>query len=177
MKEAKARGIKVIANAGGVNLEACVEALRKTAQEQGVDISVAMVAGDDMMDRVSVNGDVFKNSYPPPEHLHTSLGEYCERTGSEGLRHWKRTARQSTQYECLSGVSMFQCVHMCFKCMYRAFPIAEALDLGADIVVTGRCVDSALALAPFIHKVCQMAGQTFPYKIDPSVCTVRLEKD
>ena len=35
----------------------------------------------------------------------------------------------------------------------RAFPIAEALDLGADIVVTGRCVDSALALAPFIHKV------------------------
>ena len=37
--------------------------------------------------------------------------------------------------------------------VYRAFPIAEALDLGADIVVTGRCVDSALALAPFIHKV------------------------
>ena len=36
---------------------------------------------------------------------------------------------------------------------YRAFPIADALNLGADIVVTGRCVDSALALAPFIHKV------------------------
>ncbi|XP_035849772.1 uncharacterized protein LOC116035193 isoform X2 [Sander lucioperca] len=32
-----------------------------------------------------------------------------------------------------------------------ALPIRRCLDLGADIVVTGRCVDSAVTLGPLIH--------------------------
>lgn len=33
-----------------------------------------------------------------------------------------------------------------------AFPVARALDMGAQVVITGRGVDSALALGPLIHE-------------------------
>ena len=33
-----------------------------------------------------------------------------------------------------------------------AFPLAEALRTGADVVITGRCADAALSVAPMIHE-------------------------
>ncbi len=41
---------------------------------------------------------------------------------------------------------------------FGAFPIAAAFEAGAQIVITGRCVDSALALGPLIHEFGWRAG-------------------
>ena len=48
------RGVKVIANAGGVNPPACAAAIRKLAESRGVadKISIAVVTGDDLIGRL-----------------------------------------------------------------------------------------------------------------------------
>src|SRR5712672_1632713 len=46
------RRIKVIANAGGVNPLACRDAVREVARRQGIRMTLATVAGDDIMGRL-----------------------------------------------------------------------------------------------------------------------------
>ena len=46
------RGITVITNAGGVHPEACAEAVFEAAAAAGVSLTVAVVTGDDLLDRV-----------------------------------------------------------------------------------------------------------------------------
>ena len=41
---------------------------------------------------------------------------------------------------------------------FGATPIARALAMGADVVITGRCVDSALTLGPLMHEFGWQAG-------------------
>ena len=41
-----------MANAGGVNPIACSEALAALAKEQGVELNIATVTGDDLMGKV-----------------------------------------------------------------------------------------------------------------------------
>ena len=53
LKQVKERGIKVVTNAGGVNPGACAQALSTIATEQGVELSIALVEGDSLMENVS----------------------------------------------------------------------------------------------------------------------------
>ena len=48
------RDIKVIANAGGVNVEGCAEAVQETARDLGLHgrLKIGIVTGDDIMDRI-----------------------------------------------------------------------------------------------------------------------------
>jgi acyclic terpene utilization AtuA family protein len=52
LPDLKERRIRVIANAGGVNPTACKDAVLDVAKRQGIQVRVATVAGDDIMDRL-----------------------------------------------------------------------------------------------------------------------------
>jgi hypothetical protein len=53
LPDIKEKGIKVISNAGGVNPQACVEAILERAKAKNISIKVAMVHGDDILDDIS----------------------------------------------------------------------------------------------------------------------------
>ncbi len=53
LPEAAKKGVKIVANAGGVNPRACMEAVLEVASRQGLEgLRVGIVHGDDVLDRV-----------------------------------------------------------------------------------------------------------------------------
>ena len=114
LTEVTAKGIRVISNAGGVNPRACADALAALARQQGVELKIAVVEGDDVMPLIpelrAQGVTEFQSGAPLPKQL-ISANAYL-----------------------------------------GAFPIAAALDAGAQVVITGRCVDSAVTLGPLIHE-------------------------
>lgn len=115
LKDVVAKGIKVVANAGGINPRACRDALLEEAKKQGVaDLSVAVVEGDDLTTR-------------------------AKELRMMGLRD-------------LDSGEPFPNDPWSVSAYLGAWPIARALSEGADIVITGRCVDSALVLGPLVHE-------------------------
>lgn len=112
-------GIKVIANAGGINPQACARAVDDVVARLGLDVRVATVGGDDVMDQL-------------PELM----------DAGHPLSHMNTGADLRPELDRVQSANVY----------LGAFPIAEALATGADVVITGRVTDPSLVLAPLIHE-------------------------
>ena len=67
LKDCAEKGIKVIANAGGVNVPACIAALEKLCGELEIDLTIGGVYGDDLGSRLSELGERSReNARPSP---------------------------------------------------------------------------------------------------------------
>jgi len=108
------KGIKVIANAGGVNVPSCISALQSLCKELDISLNIAGVYGDDLSNQAT----------------ELPLNELIENQSGEPLP------------KKLASINAY----------LGAQPIADALAAGADVIVTGRVVDSAVMLAPLIHE-------------------------
>jgi len=100
------RNIRVTANAGGVNVEGCAEAVRGVAQELGLKgkFRIGIVTGDDIMSRI----DEF-------------LGRGIE------LRNMDTGEPLSTVRDSIQSANVY----------LGAWPMVEALNRGAQVVITG----------------------------------------
>ncbi|MFT4765385.1 MAG: hypothetical protein ACI9OH_002494 [Oleispira sp.] len=114
LKPIAEQGIKVVSNAGGVNVRSCVAALQAAIDKAGIDLTVAAVEGDNLVKRQQEFADagvveMFSGEEFPEQCL--SINSYL---GASAVR--------------------------------------DALNAGADIVITGRVVDSAVVLGPLMHE-------------------------
>ncbi|MEM1050454.1 MAG: acyclic terpene utilization AtuA family protein [Pseudomonadota bacterium] len=115
LAEIARQGVKIVSNAGGMNPLACAAAIEALINEAGLDLKVAVITGDDLIDRAGEfagagHGDMFSGEAFPDVEKVASINAYL-----------------------------------------GAAPVAEALRKGADIVITGRGVDSAVTLGACIH--------------------------
>ncbi|RYF39675.1 MAG: DUF1446 domain-containing protein, partial [Comamonadaceae bacterium] len=113
LKDVVEQGIRVISNAGGVNPQACADAIAALAAQQGLAVKIAVVLGDDV----------------------TPLLPQLRAEGVTGLGGGALPGKLLTANAYLG-----------------ALPVRRALDAGAQIVVTGRCVDSAVTLGALMHE-------------------------
>ncbi|MEH6450259.1 MAG: acyclic terpene utilization AtuA family protein [Oleispira sp.] len=114
LKPIAEQGIKVVSNAGGVNVRGCVAALQAAIDKAGMNLKVAAVEGDNLVKR-------------------------------------QQEFSQAGVVEMFSGEEFpEQCLSV--NSYLGASAVRDALDAGADIVITGRVVDSAVVLGPLMHE-------------------------
>jgi Acyclic terpene utilisation family protein AtuA len=109
------RGVRVIANAGGVNPIACA----REVVRQAPGLKVAVVLGDDV--------------YPRLDEFLAKGYQMRDMDTGEPIGAIRGRIQSANVY-------------------IGAFPLAEALATGAHVVVAGRSTDTALTLAPMVHR-------------------------
>jgi hypothetical protein len=110
----------VVANAGGVNPRACMQAVMKVIRKHGFrGVGVGIVEGDDV--------------FPRLDELLAAGEKLANMDTGEPLAGVRDRVTSANVY-------------------LSAFPIARALDQGAQIVITGRGTDPGLVLGPLIHE-------------------------
>jgi hypothetical protein len=111
------RGVRVIANAGGVNPVACAEAVLDVARERGAagKLRIGVVTGDDLL-----------------PHLDALIDS------GHALANMETGEPLSTVRDRVLSANAY----------IGSTPIVEALQRGANVVVTGRSTDTALTMAP-----------------------------
>ncbi len=115
------RGVKVIANAGGVNPVACAQALLAAADKAGVrgKLKIGVVTGDDLLPRLDA--------------LLAAGHELTHMESGEPLSSVRDRVLAANAY-------------------IGSTPIVEALERGANVVITGRSTDTALTMAPLRYE-------------------------
>lgn len=117
------KNIKVIANAGGVNPEACREAVFNVAKKLGIKgLKIGIVHGDNILDRIKEfeSQNIAMKSMDSGESLYDLI-----KKGNDILS---------------ANVYM------------SSAPLVEALAQGAQIIIAGRTTDTGLAMAPMVHE-------------------------
>ena len=116
----KEKGIKVIANAGGVNPQSCMAAIEAVMAKAGISgMTLAIVEGDDILNRI--------------DELVASGESFSNLDNGESLATVRDRVTSANVY-------------------IGARPIVEALERGADIIVTGRASDPSLVVAPLVYE-------------------------
>jgi hypothetical protein len=108
------RGIKVISNAGGINIDSCAHALQQLIDDAGLTLKVGTVHGDNLLPMLA-------------------------------------QLRELDPREIDTGAALPDSI-ISVNAYLGAPAIAAALARGADIVITGRVVDSAVTLGPLLHE-------------------------
>jgi len=112
--------IKVVTNAGGVNPNACKDAILKVVKKHNLeDIKVAVVDGDNILDDID---DLVEKGHP--------------------LKNMETGEPVTSVKDNLLSANVY----------YGCRPIVEALQQGADIIITGRVTDTGLTLGPMVHE-------------------------